>query len=132
MNLLKKLEQTKVRTSDYFELSEDELSRTYASGKWNIRFILHHLADTETILFDRIRRIISKPRQVIWDFDQDAWANSLNYEKRPLQLSSKLFTSTRAGIIYYAGLHYEKDGDLEFVHSRTGTRTLRQEFEKVA
>ena len=35
-------------------------------------------------------------------------------------------------IIYYAELHYEGDGHLEFVHSVTGVRTLGDELDKVA
>jgi len=38
----------------------------------------------------------------------------------------------RAATIFYAKLHYEKDGHLEFVHSMTGVRTLKDEFEKTA
>lgn len=39
-----------------------------------MRFILHHLADSETVLYERIRRILSEPRQVLWVFDPDAFA----------------------------------------------------------
>ena len=35
-------------------------------------------------------------------------------------------------MIFYARLHYEKDGHLEFVHSVTGVRTLKDEFDKTA
>jgi hypothetical protein len=35
-------------------------------------------------------------------------------------------------MIYYAGLHYERHGHLEFVHSVTGVRTLKDEFDKTA
>ena len=131
MDLITHLEQTKNETLSFFELSDEDLGKSYAPGKWPIRYILHHLTDAESILFDRNRRIISEPRQVIWAFDQDGWANTLSYDKRPLELSMKIYSATRAGIIYYAGLHYEKDGGLEFVHSDTGVRTLKDEFEKV-
>lgn len=47
-------------------------------------------------------------------------------------LSRDLYDATREGIIHYARIHYERDGDREFVHSETGVRTLRDEFDKVA
>jgi hypothetical protein len=50
----------------------------------------------------------------------------------PLDLSRQVYASVRNAIIYYAGLHYEKHGQLEFVHSVTGVRTLKDEFDKVA
>lgn len=50
----------------------------------------------------------------------------------PLGLSRDIYRSTRAGIRYLAGLHYEQQGHLEWIHSETGVRTLRDEFAKVA
>ena len=113
-------------------MTEEQLARRHGPGKWTVAFILHHLADSETVLFDRIRRVISEPRQVLWAFDQDAWAKGLDYSRMPLELSRRIYESSRAGVIYQAGLHYEKSGHLEFVHSETGVRTLKDEFDKVA
>ena len=132
MQLIRDLEKTRDETLGYFSLDQRDLTRTYAPGKWPVRFILHHLADSETVLFDRIRRVLSEPRQVLWVFDQDAWAQGLDYSQVPLDISRRVYESVRNAIIYYAGLHYESKGHLEFVHSVTGVRTLKDEFDKVA
>ena len=132
MDIISRLEATRDRTLQYFGLGEPELERCYAPGKWSVRFILHHLADGETVLNDRIRRTISEPRQVLWAFDQDAWATALDYSQMPLDLSRRIYEATRAGIVHLARQHYDKSGNLEFVHSETGVRTLRDEFDKVA
>lgn len=132
MQLIQDLETTRDETLAFFALGEEDLSRRYAPDKWSIRFILHHLADSETVLFDRIRRVLSEPRQVLWVFDQDAWAKGLDYARLPLPISRQVFESVRNAVIYYARLNYEKNGHLEFVHSATGVRTLRDEFDKVA
>jgi len=84
------------------------------------------------VLFDRIRRVLSEPRQVIWVYDQDAWAKGLDYSRVPLDISRRIYEAVRGAVIYYAGLHYESKGRLEFVHSVTGVRTLKDEFDKVA
>lgn len=127
-----RLETARDRTLKCFEFGEDQLALTYGAGKWPVRFILHHLADSETVLFDRIRRIISERRQVLWAFDQDGWAKGLDYSRMPLDLSRRIYESVRAGVIHQARLHYDKSGHLEFVHSETGVRTLKDEFDKVA
>ena len=132
MDIITRLESTRNRTLQYFELGDDALARSYSSGKWSVRFLLHHLADAETVLSDRVRRTISEPRQVLWAFDQDAWAKGLDYSQMPLDLSRRLYEAARAGIIHLAGQHYGRSGHLEFVHSETGIRTLREEFDKVA
>jgi hypothetical protein len=35
-------------------------------------------------------------------------------------------------LLFYARLHYTRDGHLEFVHSLTRVRTLKDEFDKTA
>ena len=132
MQLIRDLERTRDETLGYFALRERELARTYGHGKWSIRFLLHHLADAETVMYERIRRVISEPRQTLQVFDQAAWAEALDYSQVPLDISREIYSSVRNAVIYYAGAHYESKGHLEFVHSVTGVRTLKDEFDKVA
>lgn len=132
MDIIARLETTKDQTLRCFALGDELLARTYDPGKWTVRFILHHLADAETVLYDRIRRVISEPKQVLWAFDQDAWAKGLDYSRTPLDLSRRIYEAVRAGVIYQARRHYKNCGHLEFVHSETGVRTLKAEFDKVA
>ena len=126
------LERTRDETLRYFQLPAEDLARTYGPGKWNVRYVLHHLVDSETVLYYRIRRVLCEPRQVIWYYDEAAWARGLNYAEVPLELMRPVYESTRSAVIFYAGRHFEKDGAIEFIHSHTGIRTLRDEFEKVA
>jgi hypothetical protein len=132
MQLIKQLKDTRDETLRYFALDEGDLARTYAQGKWPVRFILLHLADSETVLFERICRVLSEPRQELKVADQDAWAAGLDYASVPLDLYRNVYESVRNAVIYYAGKYYEAKGHLEFVHSVTGVRSLKDEFEKVA
>lgn len=132
MQLITKLEETRDQTLEFYELGNAELARTYTPGKWSVRFILHHLAHSETVFIDRIHRVLSEPRPVIWYMDQDAWAAGLEYSKLPLDISRRMYEAVRNSIIHYAGTYYEQRGNLEFVHSVTGVRTLKDEFDKVA
>ncbi len=132
MHIIRQLEATRDETLGFFGLGEADLARTYAPGKWSIRFILLHLADSETVLFERIRRTLSEPRPVLWVYDQDAWAKGLDYDSLPLDISCRVYESVRHAVIHYARRHYEQSGHREFVHSVTGVRTLKMEFDKVA
>jgi hypothetical protein len=132
LQLIDDLETTRAETLKYFTLGEKDLARTYGPGKWSIRFLLHHLADSETVLNDRIRRVLSEPRQVLWVYDQEAWSKGLDYATLPLNISQRIYDSVRSGIVHLARVHYDKNGHREFVHSVTGVRTLKDEFDKVA
>src|SRR5437667_13280 len=127
MHLIQELERTRDETLKCFSLNRGDLARTYAPGKWSVGYILHHLSDSETVFFDRIRRVLSEPRQVLWVMDQDAWARGLDYSRVPLDISRRVYESVRNAITYYAGVHYERSGHLEFVHRAYGLCTFRDE-----
>lgn len=132
MQLIQQLERTRDETLRYFALGAADLERTYGPGKWSVRFLLLHLADSDTVFHERIRRVLSEPHPVLWVYDQDAWARGLEYPKIPLELSRDVYRASRNAIIYFAGAYYESKGHLEWVHSVDGLRTLKQEFDKVA
>lgn len=132
MNIIEQLTETKIMTEAFFDLSENDLQKSYGIDKWNIRKILVHLADAESVLHERLKRIISEPKQVIWAFDQDLWCKNLNYDSFPLEISKGLFSANRQSVIFLADNYYQKLGDKEFVHSETGIRNLKQEFDKIA
>ena len=78
MDFIEQLEKTKNETLKYFDLPDSTLRKTYGDGKWSTRFLLHHLADSDSVMFYRIRRILSEPKQVIWVYDQEAWSKKLD------------------------------------------------------
>jgi hypothetical protein len=132
MNIIERLEATRAETLEYYSLGESDLERVSAPGKWPVRFILHHLADTETVMYERVRRTISEPHPVVWVIDQDAWAAKLDYVHMPLSISQRIYDATRDAVIHYARIHYDVNGHLPFVHSKTGLRTLKDELDKIA
>lgn len=130
-DFIAELQRTKAQTLKYFDLPAADLEKSYGPGKWTVRYLLNHLADSETVLFYRIRRVISEPNQVIWVYDQAAWARKLDYSTVPLELARNLYSVTRDGVVHYAAHHYDGSGAIKFVHSETGLRTLKDEFDKV-
>ncbi len=132
MDIVTLLKNTRQETEGFFDLPHHSLSKAYAEGKWNIKKILVHLADAESILHERLKRVIAEPKQVIWAFDQDLWCNNLDYEIFPLELSKSLYLANRQSVIYLAKNYYTRSGNNEFIHSDTGLRTLKDEFDKVA
>ncbi|WP_247233470.1 DinB family protein [Telluribacter sp. SYSU D00476] len=132
MPLLEQLEATRQQTLPLFDLPEEDLVRSYAPGKWNVRQLLNHLADAETVLYERVRRVIAEPKPVVWAFDQDRWSQHLDYATFPLAVNKSIYASVREGVIHLAKYHYDTSASKTFVHSETGLRTLKDEFEKIA
>lgn len=133
MELIDKLKTTKLKTLQYFDLPAESMQWTYAEGKWTIRQLLIHLADAETVLYERIRRILAEqPKPVLWSFDQDAWAAHLDYHTFPLAAAKEMYSGVRASVMHIVSRYYISHGDLPFVHSSSGLRTLKDEMDKVA
>jgi len=130
--LIQALEQSAKDTLPYFDLPAPQLQLSYGPGKWNVRQLLHHITDAETVLYERIRRAICKPGQVIWAFDQESWAIQLDYNLFPMQINKDIFQSVRKSVIHLANEFYDSKGDHSFIHSQVGKRSLRKEFDKIA
>ena len=55
------------------------------AGKWTAAEIVHHLADSETQSAIRLRKLLAEPHPVIQAYDQEQWAKTLYYQKRPIE-----------------------------------------------
>lgn len=74
----------------------EEEDYTTAAGKWSIRQIIAHLADTETVFAHRMRQVIAEENPTIVAFDQDAWARNLDYARRKPKQSLESVRRVRA------------------------------------
>lgn len=53
-----------------------------APGKWSVRQIVAHLSDTEAVNVTRLRQILAEDNPTLIAWDQNAWAEKTNYDKR--------------------------------------------------
>jgi hypothetical protein len=75
--------------------SPDETNYVPAPGRWSIRQIARHLADTEIVVGMRMRQIVAEDKPLLVPFDQDAWAANLGYEQADAFDSLARFRSVR-------------------------------------
>ena len=95
----------------------EEEDFTPAPGKWSIRQIIAHLADAELVGAHRMRQVIAENNPTLVAFDQDAWAQNLDYARRKPKQSLETFRRVRAE-------NYELLKDLpESAYERTGNHT---------
>ncbi|HEY1047227.1 MAG TPA: DinB family protein [Bacteroidia bacterium] len=119
-------------TEKMFDCTQEEFTKTYGPGKWNVRQILHHLADVELAFHNRLKKIIAEPKQVIWAYEPDMWANEFSYKDAPLDKALRVYQLCRELNRELAETYFETMPEKEFVHSKMGLRTLASEMERLA
>jgi len=129
INLIQELIRTRDQTLPFFDLSKEDLKKTYSLGKWDIKLILVHIADSESVFHERIKRIVSDSKQIIWGFDQDLWSSQLDYENFPISLSKELYHANRNSVIYFAEKYYANSDKIQFIHSESGLKCLKDIFD---
>jgi len=106
-------------------VTEEESKFSPAPGKWTIREIVRHVADTEFLAGVRLRQMIAEDRPDLAMFDQDKWAVSLKYndsDPRDALLDfgvlREMNTTMLAAVPPEA---YDREG----IHAKRGVTTLR-------
>lgn len=77
-------------------VTPDQAARREAPGKWSLQHVVQHLADSDVVLGWRVRMILAHDRPAIGGYDQDLWADNLDYGSVPLSDSLADFTALRA------------------------------------
>jgi uncharacterized damage-inducible protein DinB len=62
-------------------LSAQEITQPEAAGKWSIRHVMQHLADSELVWGYRLRMVLAHDRAPLVGYDQDLWADRLRYDE---------------------------------------------------
>jgi len=77
-------------------ITDEELDRAPAdSDEWTAREVAHHLADSESMAYIRLRRLIAEDFPSIAGYDEPEWARRLHYD-RPIASALAVLTAVRA------------------------------------
>jgi hypothetical protein len=101
-------------------LSEQSLSAHPISGKWSAREIVHHLADSESISAQRLRKLLIERNPVIAGYDQDAYALLLRYNERPIAPALDAFRAARSTTMQVLEAMTADDWAREGWHTESG------------
>ncbi len=72
-------------------LNQEELELTYREGSWTVRQIVHHLADSHMHMWIRFKHALSIDNPTILPYNQNVWADSLDYKSASLESSLLIF-----------------------------------------
>jgi hypothetical protein len=99
-------------------ISTDELDRKPPGG-WSARMIVHHLADSETSAYIRLRQLIAQDDPVIVAYDEEQFAQRLHYD-RPIELSLAVVRAVREASLQLLETIAPEEWDRAGTHTRVG------------
>jgi uncharacterized damage-inducible protein DinB len=105
-------------------LSGEQIITPESAGKWSIRHVLQHLADSELVWGYRLRMVLAHDRPQLTGYDQDRWADRLRYDDADAQQAIDDFAVLRRANL--ALLHRASAEDLERVglHAERGEESV--------
>lgn len=107
-------------------LSEGDLDRSVDDG-WTPRMVIHHLADSETNSYVRLRRLLAEPAgTTIQGYDEGAWASApaLGYATEPIDQALAVLRAVRAASASVLTRLSDADLSRAGVHTESGDYTL--------
>ena len=84
-NILHELKRQGEEFTNYLsKFNEQQGNYTYAKGKWTIKEIAGHLADSERVFAYRALRFVRNDKTALPGFEQDDYVAATNFNKRTL------------------------------------------------
>ena len=79
-------------------LTHAEMVSFPVPGTWSIQQIVLHLADSEQVFADRIKRVIAEDNPSLLAFDENKWTANLQYDAQSAPEAGSLIDLTRRQI----------------------------------
>lgn len=79
-------------------LNDTQLDKTYREGAWNVRQLVHHIADSQLNMYQRLKLALTDDNPTVPVFDQDKWAIQPD-TKLPVESSIKMLEGINERIV---------------------------------
>ncbi|MEJ8778760.1 YfiT family bacillithiol transferase [Pseudogracilibacillus sp. ICA-222130] len=79
-------------------LSEEQLEKRYRIDSWNVRELVHHIADSQLNMYQRLKMALTANNPVIYAFDQDKWIEHAD-NRLPVECSIKMLEGINERIV---------------------------------
>jgi hypothetical protein len=107
-------------------LSEQQQGTLEGPGKWSVRQVVRHLADSELVGGFRFRMVLAHDAPELPAYDQDRWATRLRYENADLPAALEEFAALRRGNLRLLRAATPEDLRRVMRHSERGDEPLAQ------
>lgn len=112
-------------------LTDEQLAKTYRDGAWNVRQLVHHIADSQLNMYQRLKLALTDDNPSVPAFDQDAWATEPDTEL-PVESSLLMLDGINQRIVALAHTITPEQLQRTFTHAVNGEITVATKLKKLA
>jgi hypothetical protein len=105
-------------------LGDSQLDTPYREGGWTLRQVVHHVADSHSICYIRIKLALTEDWPTVKSYDETAWANLSDSRWLPVEVSLSMIEALHGR---WVGLMESlSDGDFQrgYEHAEMGRQNL--------
>lgn len=104
-------------------LDEDQRNTPYRAEGWTVRQLVHHIADSHMIAFDRVRRALTQDWPTVFGYNEKAFA-TLADTHAPIEWSLEIVESVHARWVTVLQSMLEEQWARGFKHEERGPMRL--------
>ncbi|MEI3605040.1 putative metal-dependent hydrolase [Pseudogracilibacillus sp. SE30717A] len=112
-------------------LTDEELNRTYREGSWTVRQLVHHIADSQLNMYQRLKLALTDENPTVPNFDQDKWATQPD-TNLPVDSSIKMLEGINERVVSLGKSLTDEQLERIFTHQKNGEITVATKVAKLA
>lgn len=129
---LKEIETYIIRLRETVDgLTDEEMRKTYREGSWTVRQLVHHIADSQLNMYQRLKLALTDENPTVPAFDEEKWAIQPDTEL-PVESSIKMLEGINERIVSLGHSLTEAQLNRVFTHQANGKITVATKLAKLA
>ena len=112
-------------------ISEEDYLKTYREGAWNVRQLVHHIADSQLNMYQRLKLALTDDYPTVPAFDENKWAVQPD-TTLPVEVSIKMLEAINERVVALGKTLTLDQLNRGFIHKVNGKVTVATKLKKLA
>jgi len=112
-------------------LDAEQLNKTYREGAWTVRQLVHHIADSQLNMYQRLKLALTDDNPTVPAFDEEKWV-LLPDNELPVESSIRMLEGINERVVALGKTLTEEQLERVFTHQTNGQIKVATKVAKLA
>jgi len=112
-------------------LDTEQLNKTYREGAWTVRQLVHHIADSQLNMYQRLKLALTDDNPIVPAFDEEKWV-LLPDNELPVESSIRMLEGINERVVALGKTLTEEQLERVFTHQTNGQIKVATKVAKLA